>query len=363
VSSKEIPLPGLGSDLANGSVVKAQLSRYVATALHDERWNDCSLALIAGGKSNLTYQMSSRAGSLIVRRPPPAGATGGAHDVKREFRVLSALGSSSIPVPRTFIYQEEGGSPIGAPFYVMEHVVGHICRNRLPAGYAESETSRRSIGMSLVDVLCDLHEIDPSAVGLADLGRPEGFLDRQLDRWERRLKSLGSESGVEITCLHAELMANVPEPQRVSIIHGDFRLDNTVLHSTRPGEIAAVLDWEMSTLGDPLTDLAMLLLYWPSGDDDLSRVGIQLGATVSLLPGFPDRSELVQRYTSRTNLDVSRLAWYVAFALFKLAVVLTDVNARSEAGFIARSISDQSPFEIGPLVRVGRASIESESFR
>jgi aminoglycoside phosphotransferase (APT) family kinase protein len=261
----------------------------LAEILHDRRWQECSVALISGGKSNLTYRAASDAGELILRRPPLGQVLPTAHDMAREFRVQSALGPTSVPVPRTLFLADEH-DVLGAPFYVMERVVGHICRNQMPPGYGANAQERGAIGRALIETLARLHATDPAEIGLADFGRPAGFMERQLRRWSQQWESSKIADLPALGALRDKLVHTLPEQGPAAIVHGDYRLDNTVLHPTRPGEIVAVLDWEMSTLGDPLADLGALLAYWSEADDDEVLSAARMVPPVTAASGFPTRA-------------------------------------------------------------------------
>ncbi len=265
----------------------------LAQALHDERWRRCDVALISGGKSNLTYRVSSDAGEVVLRRPPLGHILPTAHDMAREFRVLSALEPTAVPVPRV-LHLGAAGNPLGVPFYVMERVVGHVCRDALPAGYADRPEQRRAVGEALVDALADLHALDPAQVGLAEFGRPAGFMERQLRRWSAQWEATRVREEPALDRVLAELRGRLPRERPGAIVHGDFRLDNTVLHPTRPGVLAAVLDWEMSTLGDPLADLGALLAYWSEPGDGDVLVEARIVPPVTAAAGFPSRAEIAR---------------------------------------------------------------------
>ena len=325
----------------------------LADVLHDPRWLTCDVALISGGKSNLTYRIACDAGEVILRRPPLGHILPTAHDMVREHRVLSALENTAVPVPRT-LHLGDAESALGAPFYVMERVVGHICRNALPPGYADAPAERQAIGEALVDALANLHTVDPAAVGLAEFGRPAGYMARQLRRWSQQWEASRMTDLPALDALRDDLVGLLP-PERVhSIVHGDYRLDNTVLHPTRPGHVVAVLDWEMSTLGDPLTDLGALLAFWSEDADPEVLRAARIVAPVTADEGFPSRAEVIERYARRTGFDVSDAGWYEAFAFFKLAVVCQGIAARAAGGAMVGSGFDDAQRLVAPLVEAGR---------
>jgi aminoglycoside phosphotransferase (APT) family kinase protein len=325
----------------------------LAAVLFDPRWLTCDVALISGGKSNLTYRVASDAGEVILRRPPLGNILPTAHDMAREHRVLSALEGTEVPVPRTLHIGDADG-PLGASFYVMERVVGHICRNALPPGYADQPHEREAVGHALVDVLSALHTTDPSAVGLGEFGRPAGFMERQLRRWSKQWEASRVDELPALDALRDELIRSLP-PQRVhAIVHGDYRLDNTVLHPTAPGRIVAVLDWEMSTLGDPLTDLGALLAFWSEDGDADVLSAARIVAPVTAAEGFPSRAQIIERYAQKTGFDVSDAAWYQSFAFFKLAVVCQGIAARAAGGAMVGSGFDDAQRLVAPLVEAGR---------
>jgi aminoglycoside phosphotransferase (APT) family kinase protein len=322
----------------------------LAEVLHDPRWRACDVALISGGKSNLTYRVACDAGEIILRRPPLGHILPTAHDMGREYRVLTALDGTAVPVPRTLYLGDE----LGTPFYLMERVLGHICRDALPDAYADTPADRRAIGDALVDVLAALHTVEPTAVGLADFGRPAGFMERQLRRWSKQWEASRVDALPALDALRDDLVRTLP-PERVhAIVHGDYRLDNTILHPTRPGRIVAVLDWEMSTLGDPLADLGALLAYWSEDRDPDVLAAARLFAPVTSASGFPSRAEVIERYARATGFDVSDAAWYQAFAFFKLAVVCQGIAARAAGGAMVGSGFDDAQRLVAPLVDAGR---------
>jgi aminoglycoside phosphotransferase (APT) family kinase protein len=324
--------------------------------LHDPRWLECDVALISGGKSNLTYRVASDAGEVILRRPPLGHILPTAHDMRREYRVMTALAHTAVPVPRTF-HLGDADSPLDAPFYVMERVLGHICRNALPPGYADAPDGCRKIGEALVDVLADLHRVDPASVGLGEFGRPAGFMERQLRRWSQQWEASKTVDLPALDALRDDLVAAQPEQRATAVVHGDYRLDNTILHPTEVGAIVAVLDWEMSTLGDPLADLGAMLAYWSQTDDSDVLRRARMMAPLTAREGFPTRAEIIERYALRTGIDTSDIGWYQAFAYFKLAVVCQGIAARAAGGSMIGDGFDQAERLVAPLVEAGRQQL------
>ncbi|MFF4279127.1 phosphotransferase family protein [Streptomyces kronopolitis] len=295
--------------------------------------------LIEGGRSNLTYRVTDGTGSWVVRRPPLGHVLATAHDMRREHRVISALHETPVPVPDTLLLCEDE-SVIGAPFYVMELVEGTPYRTAAQLAPLGPERTR-AVVLSLVDTLVELHAVDPEAAGLGDFGRPDGFLERQLRRWGKQLAASKNRALPGIEELHAALGRALPASPAPTVVHGDYRLDN-VLVGAGDG-IEAVLDWEMSTLGDPLTDLGLLAMY--SSDLGLPQSPV---STTSGAPGHPSPAELIERYAARSGRDVSALAWYTAFAWFKLAVILEGIHYRFTLGQTVGAGFDR----IGELVPV-----------
>ena len=340
---------------AEPSIVGATLARE----LHDPRWAECEVALISGGKSNLTYRVASAAGEVILRRPPLGHILPTAHDMTREYRVLTALHGTAVPVPRTLLLFAEESSPLGVPFYVMERVIGHVCRDGLPAGYADTPAERRAIGDALVQTLAALHRIEPDAVALDDFGRPQGFMERQLRRWSEQWERSKTSDLPGLDQLRDGLDARVPVTAVSAIVHGDYRLDNTLLHPTRPGEIVGVLDWEMSTLGDPLADLGALLVYWSESDDDELLKRARIVPPVTAASGFPGRAEVIERYSELTGFDVSAIDWYEAFAYFKVAIICQGIAARVAGGAMLGPGFDLPEGLVESLVEVGLQRLEA----
>ena len=334
---------------------------YLAAELGDPGWRDVSINLISGGKSNLTFVVTSAVGEVVLRRPPLSTVLPTAHDMRREHKVMTGLWNTPVPVPKTLALCTDE-SVLGAPFYVMERVQGHIVREELPPGYADEPAQRRAIGEGLIDVLAALHEVVPDEVGLGDYGKPAGYLERQVRRWTMQWDATpepeDSNDGPELDRLAKRLGETLPSQPTGPIVHGDYRLDNCLLDPQTPGKVAAVLDWELSTLGDPLADLGLLYVYWPEAADGASREGTLAVASVTMMPGFPTRAELFERYAQRTGRDLSALPWYVGFGAFKLAVVCAGVAARGRAGAMIGEGFVEMQQRIAPLVALGHTALD-----
>ncbi len=336
----------------------AAVGAWLADRLGDPDWRQCDLSPIGAGRSNLTYRVTSAAGAVVLRRPPVGEVAATAHDMGRERRVISALAGTAVPVPRVLAFSE-GGPPVDAPCFVMELVDGVVPLGELPAGWATEPADRRRLGETLVEVLADLHTVDPAAVGLGDFGRPDGFMTRQVRRWVTQWEKAGEAghrppAATEVTELAETLAASVPATQRHAIVHGDYRIDNCLFDAADPGRITAVLDWEMSTLGDPMADLGLLLVYWSQADDDPVWSAGRYIDGPTRLPGFPTRAELAAAYAERSGLDLDPLPWYVAFGAFKLAVVLDGILARVHTGMVPASMADGLEGSAEPLAALGR---------
>lgn len=296
--------------------------------------------LIEGGRSNLTYAVTDGTTRWVVRRPPLGHVLATAHDMKREHRVISALHrGTEVPVPAPVLLCEDV-DVLGAPFYVMDFVDGTPYRTAEELAPLGAERTRAAV-LGLVDTLVDLHSVDPEAVGLGDFGRPDGFLDRQLRRWGKQLDASRNRDLAGIDELHAALGRQLPVSPAPTVVHGDYRLDNVLIGED--DRIKAILDWEMSTLGDPLTDLGLLVMYSTKLQLPDSPISTTAGAD-----GHPDAAELIERYAARSGRDVSAVSWYTAFAWFKLAVILEGIHYRYTLGQTVGAGFDR----IGELVPV-----------
>jgi aminoglycoside phosphotransferase (APT) family kinase protein len=314
--------------------------------------------LIAGGLSNLTYELRDAEGrTWVLRRPPLGHVLPTAHDMRREYRVISAL-RGTVPVARAYVLCEDPDL-IGAPFYLMEKVQGVVLRTRGQCA-ALTVAQRRTVGESLVDVLAALHTVDPGRVGLADFGRPEGYLHRQLDRWDRQYAASQSREIRGLFELGDGLRAAVPVTQRSTILHGDYRLDNVMMRLSPRGEasVAAVFDWEMSTLGDPLADLGLLLTYWEDPGHPSKDILAAAGGGLTNHEGFPRSREIVDRYQNATGLIVDDLDWYIAFSHYKLAVILEGIHYRHERGLTYGEEFERAGAAVPSLVETGRRYLD-----
>lgn len=283
--------------------------------------------VVAGGRSNLTYVLEDGDGQrVVVRRPPLHGVLQSAHDVAREHRIITALADTEVPVP-SCLGLEEDTAVTGAPFYAMRYVDGAVARDTATASTALSAAARAASGPAMVDALVRLHAVDIDQVGLGGLARRDGYLERQLRRWSTQLESGRTRDLPVLEEVHRRLAAEVPDQGPATIVHGDFRLDNVILDPDT-GDVRAVLDWELTTLGDPLADLGLLLVYWAEpGEEEVA-----LPDPPTKTSGFCTRAELVARYAERSGRDVSDLGYYVAFGSWKLACILEGVHGRYRSG-------------------------------
>ena len=279
------------------------------------------------GSANLTYLLRvGGSDELVLRRPPMGELAPGAHDMKREYKVLRHLWAYFDRAPRAYVFCDDP-AVLGADFFVMERRRGEVVRTALPEAMREHPDVGRRLALALVDAMADLHALDPAACGLADLGKPEGFVDRQLSGWAKRWElSKFDDSPAEMRTIHARLARQVPRPSRVSIVHNDLKLDNCQFDPAHPDRVASIFDWDMTTLGDPLIDLGTLLNYWPDSADPPHARRFNNAAVAGL--GLPPRAELVARYAARTGADLGDVRWWEAFALWKTVVVVQQLHRR-----------------------------------
>jgi aminoglycoside phosphotransferase (APT) family kinase protein len=286
--------------------------------------DDLQAEPIGDGHSNVTFALST---GVVLRRPPRGPLPPSAHDVLRESRLLSALESTPVRVPKVLAVCDDT-SVIGAPFYVMEKIEGEVLLDSLPDPLDNPE-QRRQVADELIEALVELHAVDWRAIGLEGFGKPTGYLERQLRRWTGLWEHNRTRELPAVEQVAEWLGANRPESPPATIVHGDYRLGNTMFAPTAPADLVAVLDWEMATIGDPLADLGYMMIHWFEPDDDTGGFNLQ---SVTQLPGFPSRHELIARYEERSGRSMHALDWYVALALFKAVVFMEGNYKRAVEG-------------------------------
>ena len=332
----------------------ARLEPYLRSHFPDER-GPLSVRQFPSGHSNLTYSVTLGEKEMVLRRPPFGSKVKTAHDMGREFNVLSKL-HPAYPAPRPLLYSADD-SVLGTPFYLMERVRGVILRRKLPQGLELPRETARRLSESFIDNLARLHSLDYNELGLADLGKPQGYLERQVKGWMERYHGSKTEELPEIEHISSWLKARMPGQGGATLVHNDYKYDNTVLDSADVTHIRAVLDWEMCTLGDPLTDLGTALAYWVNADDPPEVQMVRWGPTS--IPGSLTRVELAQRYAEKTGRDISNIVFYYVFALFKVAVIIQQIYYRYYHGLT----HDQRFATLGEvtkmLLRVGLRAAES----
>ena len=316
------------SDTLPPLVDPVRLERWLNDALPGS--GEISVERHLAGHSNETFFVTRGNERWVLRRPPRGAFLPSAHDVGREYRVLTGLARANVRAPKPLLMCEEE-SVIGAQFYLMERVDGIVIRDQLPQGFDPND--HRAIGGELVDALVELHDVDPIACGLDALGKGSGYLERQLRRWYGQLE-LTLPHTRPVPVLHEVmkwLQESVPESGAVTIVHGDYKLDNAMFTVDTPTRLVAILDWEMCTLGDPLADLGWMVTCWREAGDDPNDWFARI-SRVTEASGFASRNDLIERYASHTGRDVTSLDWYRVLAIFKLAILLEGSFARHLAG-------------------------------
>jgi aminoglycoside phosphotransferase (APT) family kinase protein len=329
-----------------------------------------SFELISGGRSNLTFAVTDGAGrKVVLRRPPTSHVLSTAHDMAREYRVISALRGTDVPVaPALAFCADEAVND--RPFYVMGFVEGHVLRDVAGTEAVLDEAGRKVAGEQLIDVLAAIHRVNVDAVGLGDFARRDGYIERQLRRWhgqfgksQEQAREIGVYRPVPVVDeVHKILAGRLPAQQGTAIVHGDYRLDNTIMSAG--GRIMAVLDWELSTLGDPLADVGTLLAYWaeaPGREQPSAAVVTMAQSAATALPGFPTRAEVAARYAAHSGRDLSDIEFYVAFAYWKLACILEGVFVRYAANAMGGDHGDADLLAEGVQDRARRALEALES--
>ena len=300
-----------------------------------------------GGYSNLTFLLQWETGNAVLRKPPNGADIKSAHDMHREYRVLTALIPAFPTVPKPILYCDDV-TVMGTPFYLMEKMTGIILRNTVPKGLDLGAGTMLSISDAAIRCLSDLHKVDLVATGLHALGKPDGYVKRQTEGWIGRYEKSATDDIPGIRELSDWMRANMPEDNRPAFIHNDFKFDNTVLDPTDLSRIIAVLDWEMATVGDPLMDLGTTLAYWCEADDNPALKPFNL----TWLPGNLTREEVVGRYASMMGTDVPDMLFYYVFGCFKIGVIVQQIYARYKKGFT----NDQ---RFAGLIHVLRACMEN----
>src|SRR5580704_15576641 len=308
------------------------------------------------GHSNLTYSLQIGSREMVLRRPPFGSKVKTAHDMGREFRVLSKLHAHYPPAPQVLLFCEDV-SVLGAPFYLMEPIHGIILRSDVPQGLDFSPAVAQCVSESFLDNLALLHSLDYNAVGLADLGKPQGYLERQVRGWIERYYGSKTHDIPEVETISTWIQENMPASSAAALIHNDYKYDNVVLDPNDLTRIIGVLDWEMCTIGDRLTDLGSALAYWVDASDPPEILETRWGPTT--YPGSLTRAQLVQRYAQKTGRDVSDMAFYLAFARFKIAVIVQQIYYRYHQGLTHDERFATMPHRIKLLLRAALQTAET----
>ena len=291
--------------------------------------NPLTVRQFGGGAANLTYLLDYVAHQYVLRRPPLGAVAKSAHDMAREYKVLSVLHQAFPYAPQAFFYCEDPAI-IGADFFVMERWQGVVVRRSIPNVYAAFPNAPQRMSEALVDALAQFHAIDYGALGLGDLGEPAGFIERQIEGWYKRWHAAQTHDLPEMEAVYQWLKANQPQTTRFSLVHNDYKLDNVMLEPDNPGKVAAIFDWDMCTLGDPLNDLGALLCYWTEPTDPPAMQAMAMMPTGDL--GFMTRQELVERYAEKSGRDVHNINFYHALGLFRVTVIIAQIYIRYKQG-------------------------------
>lgn len=357
------PLPELAPVRPGEELDWESLDSYLRSVFPD-LCGPMSVQQFPRGSANLTYLVTVGETSLVVRRPPLGQLGSRAHDMGREHRVLSRLHRSYRRAPRSFHHCDDD-RVIGAEFFVSEYRRGVVIWDQVPESMGEPAQAEHRVGLAVVDALADLHAVDPADCGLEDLGRPDGYLERQLTGWQRRWTAVAEYAAPDVAArvesLSAELHRTVPRTRRVGIVHNDFKLDNCQFQPDDPDVVTSVFDWDMATLGDTLVDLGTLLNYWPdrSLGPDSERGYIAASATRGLR--LPTRQEVCRRYAERHGVDLEGIEWYEAFGCWKTVVILQQLFARHARGETSDPRMQARGAYVDPLTRRGLATLTHTS--
>jgi aminoglycoside phosphotransferase (APT) family kinase protein len=296
-----------------------------------------------GGAANLTYLLDYGAFEYVLRRPPLGPLAKSAHDMRREYKVLSVLYQAFPFAPRAYLHCDDLGV-IGAEFFVMERRQGIVVRRKLPPAFLKLPGAPRQMSLALVDALADFHAVDYAAIGLGDLGRPAGFLERQVEGWYKRWEAAKAADVPEMEAVYRWLKDHLPASTQVSLVHNDYKLDNLMFAAGDPSRVRAIFDWDMCTLGDPLSDLGALLAYWTEPADPAYVQGLSMMPTGDL--GFPTRAELVARYAARSGRSIGDLHFYHTLGLFRIVGIIAQISIR----YVRGQTHDPRFASLGPAI-------------
>jgi aminoglycoside phosphotransferase (APT) family kinase protein len=335
----------------------ARLEPYLVSHIAGSR-GPLTVEQFPSGHSNLTYLVRLGGREMVLRRPPFGSKVKTAHDMGREFRVLSKVHPAYPAAPRVLLYCDDE-SVLGAPFYLMEPIRGIIIRRDPPAGLPFPAETARRVSESFIDNLARLHALDYAAIGLADLGKPQGYLERQVRGWIERYAGSQTHEFPEVEQITARMKERMPPASDATLVHNDYKYDNIVLDPAEISRIVGVLDWEMATIGDPLTDLGTALAYWvdPQDPDELQKIRWCPSTSVGSLT----RAELVERYARATGRDVSGMLFYLAFARFKIAVIVQQIYFRYRQGLTKDPRFASMPEVVGALLRASLRGFDRDS--
>lgn len=340
--------------------LESYLREHLPPVLEDERLSSAGLEVeqFPGGHSNLTYCVRFGGLEFVMRRPPFGPVAPTAHDMPREFRLLAAINPHFKLAPKAYLLCEDT-SVIGSPFYLMERRNGIIVRQAIPPEIGDDLRMRYEVSRSLVDTLSDMHAIDIRETGLIGIGKPAGFVRRQVEGWAGRWERSKTTELPQMTEAAKWLIERLPaDPEHPTLVHNDYKLDNVMLDAADPTRVVAILDWEMCTVGDPLIDVGLLLCYWPQADDpELFSGSLR---SVTMLPGWMKRADIVERYAERSGRDLSNIKYYHIFALFKLAVVIQQIFYRYHVGQTQDHRFRDFDKRVEALAGMARSMISSE---
>jgi len=305
--------------------------------------NPLTVRQFGGGAANLTYLLDYGTHEYVLRRPPLGPVAKSAHDMAREYKVLSVLHQVFPYAPQAYLYCEDP-DVIGADFFVMARKHGVVVRRSIPPQFADQPDAPRRMSEALVDALAEFHAVDYEAIGLGDLGRPKGFIARQIEGWYKRWHAAKTEDLEAMDTMYAWLKANLPQTQASSLVHNDYKLDNVMLAADDPGRMVAIFDWDMCTLGDPMSDLGALLCYWTEPRDPAYFQGMAMMPTGDL--GFLTRAELVERYAEKSGRSITDIHFYHALGLFRLTVIIAQIYIR----YVRGQTQDKRFAAFGPMI-------------